>query len=202
MIQDIVTKLQGHLPDSIYDQVPQTFPLGIDGPKRLSHLLGQCKLESMNFTHFTENLNYSGDALWSLFKSHFSTPSEADSYARQPECIANRIYANRMGNGDEQSGDGYKYRGRGALQITGKANYQVLGNFLNQDFITNPDPVATDYQIASAAWFFHNNNLWTICDKGTDAGTITTITHHVNGGENGLQQRIQYTQEFYNLLTN
>src|SRR4051812_27219013 len=97
------TKLIGHIPDTIYQQVITIQQ--IDGPLRMSHLLGQCKHESASFTHFTENLNYSGDALYSMFKSHFTDKTEADSYARQPERIANRIYANRMDNGDEASGD-------------------------------------------------------------------------------------------------
>src|SRR5690348_1918182 len=110
-----ITRLQGHLPDTIYDQVQGILKFGIDGPLRLSHLLGQSQHECANWAHFTENLNYSGDALWSLFHTHFASHDEAMSFARQPERIANRIYANRMGNGDEDSGDGYLYRGRGAL---------------------------------------------------------------------------------------
>jgi len=196
-----ITKLQGYLPNVIYNQIPGILSFGIDGPKRLSHLLGQCKHESAGFTHFTENLNYSGDALWSLFHSHFTDRDEANSYARQPEKIANRIYANRMGNGDESSGDGWNYRGRGALQLTGKSNYKALGDFLGIDLISNPDLVATDYTLASAAFFFRNNGLWTICDQGVDYATCTSITNHVNGGELGLSERVQYTQYFYNILT-
>lgn len=196
-----ITKLQGHLPATIYNQIDGVLQFGIDGPKRLSNLLGQCKHECMNWTHFTENLNYSGDALWGMFHTHFTDRNEAESYARQPERIANRIYANRMGNGDEASGDGWLFRGRGALQLTGRSNYTALGNFLGVVLTDNPDLVATDYQLASGAFFFKTNNLWTICDNGVDDGTITTITHHVNGGTNGLEDRIKYTQEFYNILT-
>jgi len=194
--------LQGQLPDSIYNQIAGVLePFNIDGPLRLSHLLGQCQHECANWTHFTESLNYSGDALWSMFHKHFTDINDAHSYARQPERIANRIYANRMGNGDEESGDGWNYRGRGALQLTGRGNYQALGDAIGVDLISNPDLVATDYQLASGAFFFSNNNLWTICDKGIDVATITIVTHHINGGELGLNERIQYTIDIYNALT-
>ena len=195
------SKLHGYLPDSIYNQIAGILSFGIDGPKRLANLMGQCQEETGNFTKFSENLSYSGAALWSLFHTHFSSPEEANSFAHQPERIANRIYANRIGNGDEASGDGWKYRGRGALQTTGRANYKLLGDFLHIDLLTTPDIVATDYQLASAAFFFKNGNLWPICDKGIDIATITIITHHVNGGEINLSERIRYTQAIYHQLT-
>lgn len=195
------SKLSGFIPDSVYNLIEEILSFGIDGPKRLSHILGQSQEESGNFTKFVENLNYSGDALWKLFRTHFSSSEEANSYARQSERIANRIYANRMGNGDEESGEGWLYKGRGALQLTGKSNYQALGDFLKIDLINNPDIVATDYQLASAAFFFMKNKLWAICDKGVDTNTITEITHHVNGGELHLSERIQYTQTIYQRLT-
>lgn len=197
-----ISKLQGHLPDSIYNQIPGILSFGIDGPLRLSHLLGQCKKECENFTVFIENLSYSGNALWSIFHTHFKDITEATSFAHQPEKIANRVYANRLGNGDEQSGDGWLYRGRGCLQVTGKDNYKALGDFLNIDLITNPDLVATDYQLASAAFFFKTNGLWTICDKGVTTEVITEITRHVNGPALlGLDERIAFTQKFYGILT-
>lgn len=195
-------KLQGVVPDEIYNQLQDTCSaFDIDGPLRLSHLLGQCKLESGNFTHLVENLNYSGDALMKLFHSHFTDQADADSYNRQPERIANRIYANRMGNGDEASGDGWMFRGRGCIQSTGRDNYQEFGDSIGVDLISSPDLVATDYSLLSAAFFFKSNDLWAICDKGIDVATITIITRHVNGGENGLSDRIQYTQEFHQILT-
>lgn len=200
MIEELIPKLQGSIPDSTYNQLSGILIFGIDGPIRLSNFLGQAKQECENFTVFTENLNYSGTALWSLFHTHFADAAEADTFARQPEKIANRIYANRMGNGDEVSGDGWSYRGRGALQTTGRNNYKLLGDFLGIDLIANPDLVATDYQLASAAFFFKNNNLWAVCDKGVDIATVTILTTKVNGGTTGLTNRIQYTQEFYNLL--
>ena len=197
------TKLIGHIPDNIYQQViaiPE-----IDGPLRMSNFLGQCKLESQGFTHFSENLNYSGDALWTLFPRHFADQAEAETYARQPEKIANRIYANRMGNGDEASGDGWLYKGRGSLQITGKANYEALETWLDEKgtsypVSSNPDLLLTDCSMISAEWFFTSHNLWVICDKGVDLATVTILTHSINGGDNGLPLRLQYTQGFYNIL--
>lgn len=197
-----ITLLQSHLPQEVYDQIPGILSFGIDGPKRLSHILGQCKHETGNWKLFTENLSYSGAALWKLFHTHFKDQQEAESFAHDPERTANRIYANRMGNGDEASGDGWNCRGRGALQTTGRKNYTALGNFLNADLISNPDLVATDYQLASAAFFFFKtNNLWTICDNGVDFATVTIVTHHINGGELGLTERYNYTTEFYHILT-
>lgn len=194
-------KLQGHLPDSIYQSLPDLCTkFDIDGPLRLSHILGQASEETGSFTVFTENLDYSAEALQKLFPRHFLNDDE-DDYARQPEKIANRIYANRMGNGDEASGDGYKFRGRGSLQTTGRSNYKALGDFLGVDLISNPELVATDYCMDSAAFFFKNGNLWHICDKGIDVATITIVTQHVNGGQINIARRIQYTQEFYKILT-
>lgn len=197
---DTLQKLKGHIPDSILAQLPGLLKFGIDGPKRMSHLLGQCMHESAKFTVFSENLNYSASGLLKIFPKYF-TASQANLYARQPSKIANRVYANRMGNGDEASGDGYKYRGRGALQTTGKSNYTELGKFLGVDLVNNPDLVATVYPVASAAFFFMNNNLWTICDKGVDVNTITQVTKRVNGGTHGLAERIKYTQYIYKILT-
>lgn len=191
--------LIGRIPDNIYQQViaiPQ-----IDGPLRMSNFCGQCAHESGNFTIFTENLNYSADSLLRVFPKYFSTQEVANAFARKPEFIANKVYASRMGNGGINSGDGWKYRGRGALQTTGKSNYKALGDSLGVDLLTNPDLVATDYAIASAAFFFTKNNLWVLCDKGIDVASITILTHRINGGENGLSDRIQKTQAFYKLLT-
>lgn len=198
-ITEIIPKLKGHLPDNIYDQISGILSFGIDGPKRLSNFLGQASHESANFSVFTENLNYSAHGLLTTFSKYFNITTAAQ-YEKQPERIANRVYANRMGNGDEQSGDGYRYRGRGALQTTGKNNYDTLGKFLGVDLITNPELVATEYQLASAAFFFKNNGLWVICDKGIDTDTITQLTKRINGGDNGLSDRIQKTQNFYNIL--
>jgi len=207
-----IQKLAGRVPASVLDALTPEFltKAGIDGPKRLSHFIGQTEEETGKYTRETENLNYSAEALLSLFPKHFDGASDAANYARKPEQIANRIYADRMGNGPEESGDGWKYRGRGDLQLTGKAAYQAYQDWLNVDaaageevdLINNPDLVATaPYDLLSAAWFFSTNHLWPICDKGVDVATITEITKHVNGGTINLDTRIKYTQDIYNALT-
>jgi putative chitinase len=124
-----------------------------------------------------------------------------ESYARQPEKIAARVYASRMGNGDESSKEGFKFRGRGFIQLTGKANYTNFTKFIGEDCIANPDLVATKYPLASAAFFFDSNKLWSICDKGADSDTVLAVTKKVNGGTNGLEDRLKHFKEFYSLLT-
>lgn len=192
------SKLKGHIPDSVYEQVAGM--VHIDGPKRCSHFLGQCAVESMNFTQYTENLNYSVQGLMSIFRKHFPNVTVAAEYARQPERIANKVYADRMGNSNETSGDGWRYRGRGALQCTGKSNYKALGDYLKVDLINNPDLVATIYPLHSAEWFFTSHNLWSICDLGVDTATITTVSKKINGGDHGLSSRIEKTLHYWNIL--
>lgn len=195
-----IQNLKGYIPDVIIDQLPEVCAkFDIDGPKRLSHLIGQCKHESGNFSIFTENLNYSEQGLLKTFPKYF-TQETAVVFAKKPEKIANHVYADRMGNGPETLGNGYRYRGRGAIQLTGRDNYKAFGAALGVDLLANPDLVSTTYPIASAAFFFKSNGLWTICDKGTDVPTITAVTKRVNGGIHGLSERILYTQEVYRLL--
>ena len=158
-----------------------------------AHFMGQCAHESGNFARFEENLNYSADGLMKTFKKYFPTKALADQYARKPEAIANRVYANRMGNGDEASGDGWKFRGRGALQVTGKSNYVAQGHG------DNPDEVATKYAFDTAIEFFTKNSLWTLCNSVDDA-SITNVTKRVNGGVNGLDDRKVLTKKFYSWL--
>ena len=189
--------LKGHIPDNIYNEVITIKQ--IDGPKRMSHFLGQCKTETM-FKNFTENLNYSVQALGSMFKKYFPTTELAAEYARQPERIANRIYANRGGNRDEQSGDGWKHRGRGALQLTFPDNQKAFFRFIGLPENSDPALIATTYPLTSAAWFFTTNGLWAICDEGIDDTIITKLSKRVNGGSHGLQERIKFTKEFWNIL--
>lgn len=171
-------------------------------PLRAAHFFGQVAHETANLRFFTENLNYSAQALLSTFRRHFSGVQDAQAYARQPERIANRVYANRMGNGPESSGDGWKYRGRGALQLTGFTNYSNFARSLNRPEIVNsPDIVATELAFESAIWFFDSNKLWTLCDRGITRDDITAVTRRVNGGTNGLEDRIAKTIQYHNWLT-
>ncbi len=196
-------KLKGHVPQFILDQIPDTAArFGITTPLRLAHFLAQCGHESGGFQKFSENLNYGAKGLLGIFSKYFKTIEKAKAYERKPEKIANLVYANRMGNGDEASGDGWKHRGRGALQTTGKSNYQDFAKFMNMpEILTNPDLVATKYPLASAAFFFKKNNLWAICDKGSSEEVVTLVTKKVNGGTIGLPDRKKHFKEYYNLLS-
>jgi putative chitinase len=169
-------------------------------PIRTAHFLGQTAHETGGFTLFTENLNYSAAGLLSIFPRHF-TQQQAQEYQRKPERIANRAYRDRMGNGNEASGDGWKFRGRGALQLTGKDNYKLFSEYLKRpEIMTNPDLVTAEFAFESAMFFFDRNKLWTICDGGVDDKTITAVTRRVNGGTHGLQDRIQRTKRFYEFV--
>lgn len=166
-------------------------------PIRAAHFFGQTSHETGEFTIFTENLNYSSDGLKKTFPKYFPG-NLADLYAKQPQKIANRVYASRMGNGDEKSGDGYNFRGRGALQLTGKENYKAFELYLHkQEIITNPDLVATKYSFESAMFFFEKNKLWTICDKGINDEAILALTKRINGGTIGLDDRILKTKKYH-----
>jgi putative chitinase len=194
-------KLKGHIPDAVIAQIPETAAkFNITNNLRLAHFLSQCGHESGGFKAVSENLNYSADGLKKIFGKYFPGNLN-ESYARQPEKIAARVYASRMGNGDEASKEGFKFRGRGFIQLTGKANYTNFTKFIGEDCISNPDLVATKYPLASAAFFFDSNKLWSICDKGADDATVTAVTKRVNGGILGLQDRIKHFKEYYKLLS-
>jgi putative chitinase len=170
-------------------------------PIRSAHFFGQTSHETGHFKVFSENLNYSADGLLKVFPKYFKTLEESKLYERKSEKIANRVYGNRMGNGDEASGEGFKFRGRGALQLTGKSNYEAFSKFLNKpEIMTNPDLVATEYAFESAIYFFEKNGLWAICDKGIDDATITAVTKKINGGVNGLAERITLTKKYHSMI--
>jgi len=192
--------LKGHIPDAVIAQIPETAKkFNITNPLRLAHFLAQCGHESGGFKAVSENLNYSADGLKKIFGKYFPGNLN-ESYARQPEKIASRVYGGRMGNGDESTGEGFKFRGRGYIQLTGKNNYTNFAKFIGEDTVSNPDLVATKYPLASAAFFFDSNKLWSICDKGADVATVTAVTKRVNGGTIGLPDRIKHFNEYYNLL--
>ena len=195
-----IEKLKGHIPDAVLVQIPETAAkFNITNNLRLAHFLSQCGHESGGFKAVSENLNYSADGLKKIFDKYFPGNLN-ESYAKQPEKIASRFYGNRMGNGDEASKEGYKFRGRGYIQLTGKANYTKFTQFIGEDCVSNPDLVATKYPLASAAFFFDSNKLWAICDRGADDATVTSVTKRVNGGTLGLSDRIKHFKEYYNLL--
>ena len=167
-------------------------------PDRAAHFFAQTAHESGNFKAFSENLNYGAKGLLGIFKKYFPTEAKALEYERKPDKIANLVYANRMGNGDEASGDGYKFRGRGALQLTGKDNYKAFSDYLKQpEIMDNPDLVATKYSFESAIFFFDKNKLWAICDQGVNDASILALTKRINGGTHGLDDRKEKTKKYY-----
>ena len=194
-------KLKGHIPDAVIAMIPDTAAkFGINTPLRLAHFLAQCGHESGGFRATQENLNYSAQGLNGIFKKYFPTAAAAAAYARQPAKIASKVYANRMGNGSEASGEGYKFRGRGYIQLTGKENYTAFGKSINEDIISNPDIVASKYALLSAAWFFTKNGLHKMADGGASDAVVTQVTKRVNGGTIGLADRIKHFKEYYKLL--
>jgi putative chitinase len=172
-------------------------------PNRAAHFFAQTAHESGNFKAFSENLNYGAKGLRNIFGKYFQTDAIAKAYERQPQRIANRAYANRMGNGDEASGEGFAFRGRGALQLTGKFNYSEFAKYVNRpDVMTNPDLVAGELCFESALWFFDKNKLWSICDKGINEAAIRELSSRINGSKNphGLDDRRMKTKKYASWL--
>lgn len=168
--------------------------------ERAAHFFAQTAHETGEYKSFSENLNYSADGLKKVFSKYFPGTLN-ESYAKQPEKIANRVYGNRMGNGDETSGEGWKFRGRGALQLTGKSNYAAFSKYLNKpEIMTDPDLVAGEYAFESAMFFFDNNKLWSICDQGVNDASILALTKRINGGTLGLDHRKSLTIKYYGWL--
>lgn len=193
--------LKGVVPDSVIAQISEcakTF--AINTPLRIAHFLAQCAHESGGFRLASENLNYSAAGLKKVFPALFPGNS-ADSYAKQPQKIASRVYANKLGNGDEASGDGWKYRGRGYIQLTGKSNYSEFDATVGDNIVANPDLVATKYPLLSAAWFWNSRHLNALADGGAGNTVVEAITEKVNGKRKlGLAERIAYFKKYYALL--
>lgn len=165
---------------------------GIDTAARARAFLAQVGHESAQLNRIEENLNYSAQALRIVFPKYFHTPQEASSYAHHPERIANRVYANRMGNGGEESGDGWKFRGRGLIQITGRDNYVSMSALMGKDLTVWPDALLMPLDACrSAALWWKANGLNALADKlaADERKTFETITKRVNGGLNGLEDR-------------
>jgi len=192
-------RLSPRVPKLVIDrflEIQERFSINTD--LRIAHFLAQTAHESANFTTTKENLNYSASRLLKVFPRHFNKDT-AKLYARDYIAIANKVYANRMGNTD--IGDGWKYRGRGYIQLTGKDNYAELDKLVPEDLLENPELVAGRYAMLSAGYFWHSRKLNTLADKGSDVATITRITSKINGGITGLDDRIDKFNEFYAMLT-
>ena len=197
----MLKKLSSKIPVQVLSELESVIrEFDISNPFRLSHFLAQCAHESGNFKHIRENLNYSAEGLVKVFPKYFSKET-ALWYARKPEAIANVVYGGRMGNGDKNSGDGFKYRGRGFLQLTGKVNYQAFSNHIvDTNIMIDSDLVATKYPLTSAAWFFETKKLWKICDEGLHADVVKKVTYRINGGFHGLSDRLSKTAVLSNLI--
>jgi putative chitinase len=160
----------------------------INTPRRVAAFVAQCAHESGGFRFLTENLNYRAESLVKTWPRYFNA-SNANSYARNPQRIANRAYADRMGNGNEASGDGWRFCGRGLIQLTGRSNYQAFADSIETDINDIPDYLATfEGAVQSACWFFETNNL----NKWADLGDILTLTKKINGGTLGLDDRMKH----------
>jgi putative chitinase len=196
-----ISKLKGHVPDAVISQLPEVMEkFQINTPLRIAHFLSQCGHESGNFKVVNENLNYGAKGLLGLFKKYFPTEAKALEYERKPEKIANLIYGGRMGNGVEATGEGYKYRGRGYIQLTGKDNYSAFDKVVAEDIVANPDLIATKYPLLSAAWYWNSRKINAVCDQGATEEVVKKVTKLVNGGDIGLADRLKHFKEFHSLL--
>ena len=206
-----INKLKGIVPDSVISQLPGVInKFNINSSLRLAHFLSQCAHESGNFSVVFENLNYSESGLINIFKNDLDINKDrilsdlekrkAKELQRNPQRIANFVYANQNGNGGESTGDGWKFRGRGYIQLTGRENYKRFTQFIGVDALNSPDIVANTFPLASAAFFFSSNSLWSICDKGSSDAVVLALTKRVNGGTNGYDMRLKEFKKFYNIL--
>lgn len=181
-----------HIDPKWVDPLNSTFERwGITSLNQQAAFIGQCGHECGNFKVLEENLNYSAQALMKLWPKRFPTLEIANAYARNPKKIANKVYADRMGNRDEASGDGYRFRGRGCIQLTGHANYFHASEAIGVDFVMQPDLVATPmYAALTAGWFWATHG----CNQLADAQNWTGLTRKINGGVIGLADRVVHTQ--------
>ena len=187
-----------HIGEQWVDALNETFArFNILTPIQQASFIGQCGHECGNFKILEENLNYRAETLMKLWKTRFPTIEIANQYARNPKKIANKVYSSRMGNRDEASGDGYRFRGRGCIQLTGHANYFHAGQALGVDFVMEPDLVATPkYAALTAGWFWSTHD----CNRLAEAADWVGLTKKINGGIIGLDDRIKHTNEAFAVL--
>lgn len=187
-----------HIDLALMDPLNATFvKFGINTPRQQAAFLGQCGHECGNFKIFEENLNYRAETLCKLWPKRFPTLEFAKQYERNPRKIANSVYSNRMGNRDEASGDGYRFRGRGAIQLTGYSSYFHAGHALGVDFVSNPDLVATPlYALLTAGWFWSTHG----CNELAEAANWVGLTKKINGGTIGLDDRVAHTSLALNVF--
>lgn len=189
------------IPQKVFEELLEVITkYGINTPNRLAHFLAQCAYESANFTRKEENLKYSAKRLCIVFKKYFPSEELALEYENNPLAIASKVYADRLGNGPEDSHDGWIYRGRGYIQLTGKDNYKLFNKVVNDNIIDNPDLVTNNYALTSAAWFWKVRNLNDHADQGITENEVALITKKVNGGFLGLEERTKLFNKFFLLL--
>jgi len=188
-----------HIGPEWVDALNETFErFGINTPRQQAAFIGQCGHECGNFKVLQENLNYRAATLMKLWPKRFPTLEVANQYAGQPKRIANKVYADRMGNRDEASGDGFRFSGKGCIQLTGHANYFHASKALGVDFVMEPDLVATPkYAALTAGWFWSTHN----CNNLAEAADWVGLTKKINGGTIGLDDRIKHTNEALAVLT-
>ena len=184
--------------DHWYTAVATILPdYDINTKPRVAAFLAQCAHESAGFKFLKENLNYKAASLRRVFPKYFPNDALAAQYANKPEMIANRVYGNRMGNGDEASGDGFRYCGRGLIQLTGKNNYQAFAESIETPVEELPEYLGTfEGAVQSACWFWETNNL----NQWADKGDILTLTKRINGGTIGLEDRIKHYNHALHVL--
>ncbi|MCK5872311.1 MAG: glycoside hydrolase family 19 protein [Methylococcales bacterium] len=193
--------LKACLPESVFNQIPACIEaFEINTALRLAHFLSQCDYESAGFSVAEENLNYSAIQLRRAFKKYFRE-NLAEKYAHQPEKIGARVYAGRMGNGNEATGEGSLYRGRGYIQLRGKSNYQAFNDKVEEDILVNPALMTEKYALFSAAWYWNIHTLNLIADEGGDKGIVKKITHKMMGGYSEIVKRVQLFNKYHTALT-
>lgn len=197
-----LNKLSGKLDKKVLDQLNETvLKFQMTDPLEVSHFLAQTAHESAGFTHTVENMNYSAVRLLQVFPKYFDG-SNAEEYAGNPAAVASRVYADRMGNGPEETLDGWTYRGRGYIQLTGRVNYEAFSDTVNEDILLRPELVSTKYPMLSAGWFWRSRGIKGTAMQGSGPGVVEAVTRIVNGGKIGLDDRIKRFDYFYGLLGN
>jgi len=194
-----IEKLRGKIPQNVFEELPLIIQKRNLTPCQLAHFLAQCHHESGGFKHAVENLNYSATRLQQVFPKHYQSTALAANHARKPELVGARVYANRMGNGNEQSGDGFYRRGRGYIQLTGTDNHQDFFSTMGLPADSDPELISKVYPLASAAWFFDERKVWRVCSEPTEKAVLA-VTRLVNGGTIGIDDRIKMFNYYWDLL--
>lgn len=190
-----------NIPDRVLNELPDIISkYEINTNLRLAHFLAQVHHESAGFNLTDENLNYSVKRLLEVFPKYFVSNNIAKKYAHQPMLLASYVYGNRMGNGDESTGDGWKYKGRGYIQLTGKNNYMEFDKQVQDSIIDNPDLVSTKYPLLSAGWYWDTRKLNHIADLGAGTNIVKLITKQINGGLHGLDSRCRLFMFYFQQL--